>query len=241
MADAAVLLRMCGVSAAYLWHIHRTFAVRGELPPLEHDADEVRDTADDVLARPEFQEQKGLLPRFFEWLADLLDFDPPDRRRTPGSGFSVGPAGTIIGWVLIVVLLVLAGYLVARFLRLRRFGRPPPDEPDVEIDEEEKTADQWRGDAETLEAAGRWREAMLARYRGLVRRLVEAGVLEPIPGRTSGEYRDELAARLPAVADPFDNATDLFEDAWYGNLPTGPDESSRFRHAAERVLEGSSR
>ena len=80
---------------------------------------------------------------------------------------------------------------------------------------------------------------MLARYRGLVDELVDDGVLAAVPGRTAGEYSDDVAGTLPAVAEPFDEATELFERAWYGNLPTGPDESARFQDSAGRVLAGS--
>jgi Domain of unknown function (DUF4129) len=213
-----------------------------QLPPPEHGADEAREAADEVLSRPEFGEQKGLLQRFFEWLAELLDFDrAPSEPSTPGA-LDLGWLGSLIGWLVVLALLGLAVFLVVRFVRIRGHRRRPTgDEPAVAVEEEERSAAQWRGDAEALEAEGRWREAMLARYQGLVRELVESNVLAPIPGRTSGEYSDDVAVALPAAADRFDDATELFERAWYGDLPTGPDESSRFRDAAGRVLEEAAR
>jgi hypothetical protein len=130
-----------------------------------------------------------------------------------------------------------------RFVRFGGLGRRRRTEPEVEVDEETPRSpfDEVTGDADTLEAAGRWREAIVVRYRDLVGGLVDARVLEPIPGRTSGEYRDEVADSVPTVADPFDDATELFERAWYGNLPTGLDESRRFRRAADTVLEAARR
>jgi hypothetical protein len=41
---------------------------------------------------------------------------------------------------------------------------------------------------------------------------------------------------MPEVAEAFDDAADLFDRAWYGDLPTGPDEAARFRSDAEQVL-----
>ena len=203
------------------------------------DPETARQKADEVLGRPEFEVQKGLIQRFFEWLGDVLDFRPPGTGGGAGGALDLGWFGSLIGWVLVFALLGLAVFLALRFVRLRR-RRPPSDAaPDLEVDPDETSPSERRGDAEALEAAGRWREAMLARYRGRVRTLVDSGVLAPIPGRTAGEYSDDVAQVLPEVAAPFDDATDLFERAWYGDMPTGPDESARFQEAAGRVLAGS--
>ncbi|MGH9119696.1 MAG: DUF4129 domain-containing protein [Acidimicrobiales bacterium] len=210
--------------------------------PGQTDPETARETADEVLGRPEFQSQKGLLGRFIDWLSDLLDFSPPETDPGPSGSLDPGPLGSIIGWLLVAVLLGLAVFLMVRFVRLRRNRRPPADAvPDVEVEEDGRPAAVGLGDPDTLEAAGRWREAMLARYRGLVGSLVESGVLAPVPGRTTGEYSDDVAEVLPEVAVPFDDATELFERAWYGDLPTGPGESARFQDAAHRVLAGSER
>jgi hypothetical protein len=219
--------------------------VAADLPPLEHDPDDVRDTADEVMSRPEFAEQEGLLQRIVNWIRDRLDDLFGDRQQPdPGAPrLNPGGLGTLLGWILVVALLVVAVFLVVRFVRFGRLGRRRKAEPDIDVEEEAPTnpLDEITGDADTLEAAGRWREAMVVRYRDLVGDLVDARILEPIPGRTSGEYRDELAGSVPAVADPFDDATELFERAWYGNLPTGVEESRRFQDAAGSVLAGTRR
>jgi hypothetical protein len=213
-----------------------------QLPPPEHGADEAREAADEVLARPEFAERKGLLQRFFEWLGNLLDFEPETPETADPGSVDLSWLGSLLGWLVIIALVGLAAFLIIRFVRFRRGRRVPQDAgPDVSVEEEEKSAAAWQGDAEALEAQGRWREAMLARYQALVRGLVESQVLEPIPGRTAGEYSDDIALGLPAAAEPFDDATELFERAWYGDLPTGPDESARFRDDARHVLEVAAR
>lgn len=212
-----------------------------QLPPPQPSPDEAREAADEVLSRPEFQEQKGLIQRFVEWLAELLDFNRPAGDPPQPGRLDLSWLGSLLGWVLVLALLGLAVFLVVRFVRIRSRPRPADADAGVDVEEEAKSAAEWQGDAESLEAAGRWREAMLARYQGLVRGLVESSVLQPIPGRTSGEYSNDLAGALPEVAEPFDDATELFERAWYGDLPTGPDESARFRDVATRVLEEAGR
>ena len=57
-----------------------------------------------------------------------------------------------------------------------------------------------------------------------------------VPGRTSGEYRADVRESLPEVAEAFAAAADLFERAWYGDLPTGEAEAVRFSRDAELVL-----
>ena len=88
------------------------------------------------------------------------------------------------------------------------------------------------------EAAGEWKEGLRCRFRGLVERLIARGAIPDVPGRTAGEFRIDLRETLPDAAADFAGAADLFERAWYGDLPTGPDEAARFEGLAERVLSG---
>jgi hypothetical protein len=80
--------------------------------------------------------------------------------------------------------------------------------------------------------------ALRCRYRVRVGELVERDLVPDVPGRTAGEYRAEVASALPEVAPPFGEATDLFELAWYADVPTGAGENARFRDLTDRVIEG---
>ncbi len=95
----------------------------------------------------------------------------------------------------------------------------------------------WLAEAAACEARGDWQAALRARYRALVAELARRGLVDEIPGRTTGEYRAEVAANLPLAAPEFSNATDLFELAVYGHAPTGPEDASRVRQLSDRVLE----
>jgi hypothetical protein len=92
----------------------------------------------------------------------------------------------------------------------------------------------WRVDAEKAEADGEWKLAMRARYRWLLGELIDRQLLVNVPGRTPGEYRTDLARIRPDQATALATATDLFERAWYGNEPTGPDENRQFDRAPSR-------
>jgi hypothetical protein len=113
---------------------------------------------------------------------------------------------------------------------------------DIDVDiEEDRPADAWKADAEQAEASGQWKLALRARYRWLLGELFERQVLANVPGRTPGEYRADLARLLPEQATTSATATELFERAWYGNEPTGPDENQQFRSCAEQVLAAAER
>jgi hypothetical protein len=193
---------------------------------------EVRDRAREVLSRDEFKDQTTVLQRVLDWIGDHLPSPPTASEAGKGGSGLVGD----------LVLLAVAAALVYALIRVARSIRrqPPkvrPDEAVLDI-EERRSARSWRREAEELESAARWREAMLARYRELVTELIDAHILADVPGRTSGEYRLEHAEVRPARAHEFAEATDLFERAWYGGEPTGAEENRRFRALAAQVIDG---
>jgi Domain of unknown function (DUF4129) len=186
------------------------------------NAEEVRQLADEILARPEFaQPEPTLLERVRSWFEDLIG-------RILEAAFS-GGAGSLVGWVVLVVAVAAIIWFATRWGRTvqvdRRVG--------VRIEEiHRRTPSEWRAEADELEAAGEWKLALRCRYRALVGDLIADGLLEDVAGRTTGEYRRDLALRAPDRSPAFDEATELFELAWYADRATGPDESRRFRDLA---------
>ncbi len=224
----AVAVVLAGVPAA------------AEPPPLEHDPEAVRRLADEILARDEFRPPEAtLLERIFQWIADHLI--PGDSEAGSGSGATTtaGAGGSSVVTVVLIVLAVAGlGYALWILVRQPRRRRPDDDdEPAVEI-EAYRTAGDWRDAAAEHEGAGRWKEGLRCRFRALVESLIDAGAVPEIPGRTSGELRLDVADSLPDVAADFAAAADLFDRAWYGDLPTGPDEARRFAGHADRVSAG---
>ena len=191
---------------------------------------EVRDRARELLSRDEFKDQTTVLERVLDWIGDHLP--------SPPSASDAGNGGSgLVGNIVLLAVLAALVYALIRVARaIRRYPRTSrPDEPVLDV-EDRRSARSWRREAEELEAAARWREAMLARYRELVTGLVDQHLLADVPGRTSGEYRLEYASVRPGDADEFTEATDLFERAWYGAEPTGPQENQRFRELSANVL-----
>lgn len=201
-------------------------AAASRLPPPVHTPAEARRAAREVLSRPEFREPaKPWLARirdwFFEQLGRLL------------TRILEGAPGSLVGWV--VLAAVVAGLVGLVVWFVRGVQRDPERAAAVAL-RPRRSAIDWRAEAEAREAAGDWRAALRCRYRALVADLAARGIVDEVPGRTAGEYRLEVAANAPGAARPFAGATELFELAWYGNWPTGPDEAGRFSSLEARVL-----
>jgi hypothetical protein len=199
-----------------------------ELPRPTTGGEAVRDAADRILARPEFDEDRGtLLERARDWVIDRLDDLLGE--------LAGGSGGELVGWAVVVVLTVAA---VVFAVRLTRGTRRDPGVAAGRALVPRRTAAEWRAEAEAHEAGGRWRPALRCRYRALVADLAARGLVEEVPGRTTGEYRRQVDVAVPGVAPAFDGTTDLFERAWYGGRETGADDAARFRDLEARVLAG---
>lgn len=186
--------------------------------------EEIRQLADDIVARPAFREQEpSLIQRAQGEVEDLIG-------RIVQAAFS-GSAGSIIGWI---VLLAAVGVVI--FFLARLGGTVQADRrPGVVVEGvHRRDPAAWRAEADALEAEGRWKEGLRCRYRALVGDLVAEGLLDDVAGRTTGEYRAELAGD-PQRSAPFSAATELFELAWYADRPTGAEESARFQALALAV------
>ena len=207
-----------------------------EPPPLEHDPEDVRELADDILGRDEFQPpERSLLERIGDWIEDLLGGEggsgAEGAEAAPGTGGS-----SPITVVLFVLAVAAVGYLAYHLLRHPGRRRDPEvEDPAIEV-ERHRGPREWVADAERAEAEGRWKDGLRCRFRALVEQLVEDRIVPELVGRTSGELRADVAAAAPGAAGAFDEAADLFDRAWYGDLPTGAAEAERFTRDAELVL-----
>lgn len=140
---------------------------------------------------------------------------------------------TIVVWALIIAGVGWIIWAVVRNHRPRA-KRVKPKVRTVSL-EASRPPEEWMGEAEDFEARGEWKLGLRARYRAMVSELIAQGHLRDVPGRTTGEFRLELADPVPAARAPFGAATDLFDRAWYGNLPTGPAEAQSFASNARDV------
>jgi hypothetical protein len=198
------------------------------LPPPVHDPEAVRDLADRILAEPRYDRPPKSIPdRILEWFGEQLG-------KVFGSLVGSG-AGTLLAWLLVLGAVAITVYLIVRFGRVGRVPGPQGRPSDVMV-ELTRTPSEWRAEAAALEAAGRWKEGLRCRHRALVAELVRRGAIPDQAGRTAGEYARDVARSRPDAAPAMAVATELFEAAWYGDAPTGPDESARFEALDAQVL-----
>ncbi len=123
--------------------------------------------------------------------------------------------------------------------RRRRRAEARPAEPDLvphETDElPDLPAEAFRSLADRLAAEGRFAEAVRERLRGIVRELVDAGVVENRPGWTVTELAAAAGGARPPVRPPLDAASRLFSDIWYGQRPAAAEHDARMREYAAHV------
>jgi hypothetical protein len=198
------------------------------LPPSEQDPAAVRDLADRILAKARYDQPPESIPdRVMGWIGDQI-------ARAFGNLVG-GGGGTVLAWVIVVAALGGVVYLLVRHGRLTLPTLTEAGEPEVMV-ELNRSATEWRAEAERLEAAGRWAEGLRCRHRALVADLVRRGAIPEQAGRTAGEYVRDVATSLPDAVAPLAAATELFEAAWYGGAATGAAEAAWFAELEARVL-----
>ena len=199
---------------------------RVDLPAPQEGPAEARRRAEEILARPEFRpEPRPLVLRLLDELSELAG-------KVVGG---IGPGNAVIAWVAVAAVSALLAFGLWRAIRALQTDPGAPG-GGVAVDGRRRPPADWRAEAAAHEAAGRWRDALRCTWRATVAELAGRGLVEEVPGRTTGEYRAGVARSLPAVAAPFSEATRLFEDAWYAAVDVGPGEAARVRALGDQVL-----
>lgn len=199
------------------------------------DPTEVKRTLEEVFSRPEFTKEPGILERIGKWLSDRF----PDLPKFGGTGGGFGGGiWTVLGYLLLIAMAVGVVVLIVYAVRHWISGpRRKKSGPKIEsVEDENRSASDWRSDAEAHEASGDWIAALRARYRELVMALIEQGHVPSMPGRTTGELRVDVREHLPVVADDFDGLTVTFENAWYGGIAVSSQQYDVAKAECERVL-----
>ena len=212
------------------WKAMATFVAAADpLGPVDQDPDQIRDAACKLVA----PDQVCAPPK------------PP----SPSSPPDLSWLGAIM-WVLFALALVVLIWLLVRAAmhlakQPRRKRLRPAAVVDDPIDDlgavvavdRSRDPQQWRVEAEEHRRAGRWRDALRCRYRALVGDLARRGLIDEIPGRTTGEERRQLTEVAADAHDPFTAAADLFDGAWYGAEEVGERDDDAFRRFEAEVLQ----
>jgi Domain of unknown function (DUF4129) len=217
-----------------LWLRLWTTTPNDPLPPGDQDPDKVRQAACQLVATDQVCK-------------------PPKPPTPPNVNFNLDWLGTVL-WTLLIGGLLVVLYFLVRWLismdgargkrsKQRKLDGPSTEDLDdlgpVAIDRSREPLD-WRAEAEAHRRAGRIRDALRCRYRALVGDLARRGLIDEIPGRTTGEERSQLRHVAPNAAPPFADAADLFDDAWYGNAAVGEADDDAFQRFEHTVLQSTS-
>lgn len=175
-------------------------------PPVLPGAEEARRWAAEELSQPEYRDAapgwvETLWENFLDWLSTL------DGSADAGSTVP----SPVIG--LVIAVIIAAAVIIAK-PRLNPKARQVKEvfEPEGEL-----AAGEYRLRAETSAAAGRWGDAVVDRFRALVRSAEDRTILDPQPGRTADEVARDLALPFSTEGQRLDRAAGMFDAIRYGN------------------------
>ena len=173
-----------------------------------------------------FQRVGHVLNQWLAWLLDRLDL---------GSYSNSWVSDAIV--VALAVGVVVAVAVAARRGVFRRLSSPGAS-PGVLVTDGGVvlTPEAWRREAGRLAAEGRYREALRCRYRAVVGELAQRGVIDEVPGRTSGDYERLVNRLLPGVSARFSALTASFERCWYGREPSDASGQAAFDEIARSLV-----
>ncbi|WP_146818904.1 DUF4129 domain-containing protein [Actinotalea fermentans] len=192
--------------------------------PVDPDAGTAREWAEAELADPIYHQGQSLLDRIVEWLVDLVN----DARAS-----AVNVDARTAGLVLVAILAVV---LVAVLLYTGPVRRARRARASTEVFEDDaRSAAEMRASADALAAAGRWSEAVLDRFRALLRSLEERAVLAERPGWTADEAAAEAGLALPGCAGDLRRASALFDDIRYGDRRARAEDDAWLRTVDDAV------
>src|SRR4051794_34878952 len=126
----------------------------GQPPAPTSAPNDVRQTADDVLARPEFQRPE---PNLFDKARDWVG----ERIGRVLQSLTSGGGASLLGWGVMLLAIAAIVFLLARFSRTVQAD--PRRAAEVSV-ERTRTSAQWADEAERLEREGEWKLALRARF-----------------------------------------------------------------------------
>ena len=194
-------------------------------PPLQPGRDQAARAAQQELSKQIYQQaQPSLLERVLQWLQD--QFDQLTTRVA-----SAVPGGW---WGLVVIVLLFVLVVVLVRWRVGGLARTLAVRP-VVFGGTARSAAQHRAAADRAAAEGRWDEAVLERFRAVVRQLEERAVIDERAGRTADEAALDGGRLLPECAAALRTGASLFDDVAYGSVPAGPEGDRALRDLDESV------
>jgi hypothetical protein len=192
--------------------------------------EQVRRTAEEVFARPEFAPDAGrpnwllrALAEFFRWLGTLYTANP------------------LLFWVLLIgcilLLILILGHIIYTVVRAFRGGGIDArrrQQAEAEARRGRLSA-AYRAEAGRHAARGEFTEAIRALFLSLVYRYDEKGRVSLHKAWTNREYLTLLDEDLPA-REQLAVFVDALDDHWYGQRPAGAEQYERCQALYDRLV-----
>lgn len=174
--------------------------------PVVPDADTARSWAGQELSGSIYHEQQSLLARLMAWLEKMV---------TDAANAAQNLDWRLASIVLTVVVVAAAGIAVLVTGPIRR-SRSIASGSDIFADTMLSAAEH-RAAAELAANRADWHQAVLERFRAIVRSLEERVIIDERPGRTAHEAAADAATALPGLAGELRDASMIFDDVCYGS------------------------
>lgn len=204
--------------------------------------DQEKARLESIMRREEFVEkppQKNIFQRawerFKEWLNNLF----------PGSSLEPGRMSWL-SFIAMILVFGLAGFvlgyaiwkLIPYFQRRRAQFKLEPRRGRIVLGERlapDQTAADLLAEAESLARRGELRAAIRKAYIALLCELGDRKVLTLAQHKTNRDYLRAVRERRPLL-DEMQRLTNSFENHWYGDRQTTPDDWTAFRTGYEKVI-----
>lgn len=172
------------------------------------------------------------IKRLGEWLEGL--FNAP---QGPNVQVPTLPFLQQIVWTLLILAVAAFLFFVAKQLwesKRRKIARASGV---LDEDEPLLPADEWLDKAAALKAEGRFREAVRCLYLACLMRLDEAGQLRFNRHHTNWEHLHRLVDRSGPGRGVMREATQLFDNTWYGHLTATSENVDQMQAHYKSVVE----
>lgn len=97
------------------------------------------------------------------------------------------------------------------------------------------SAAEHRSAAELAANRADWHQAVLERFRAIVRSLEERVIIDERPGRTAHEAATDAATALPGLAGELRDASMVFDDVCYGSGRATRETDAALRSLDEHI------
>lgn len=200
----------------------------------------------EILDREEYQkpaEQEE--SQASQWIRDLLKWIEswfPDLKTEPGTASGFGGVASVLQYVLIGLIILIAGFMIYKLARIfvPGFGKSGREaEPDrvilgERIDDDLSSADLFR-DADRLAREGDLRGAIRKGYIALLCELHDRKLIGLARHKTNRDYLRDVRSRKEVYGN-MNSVTTAFEKHWYGSERAEAADWEQFRQRCSETV-----